>query len=84
MNLRFDRGEQIIGLGLEELAGGRTVIVETNWRSLVLNNAAPELTETMIAAWDRAVANPNPPARLGSVLRARGFTAGRVLVRFQD
>lgn len=58
--------------------GGRAVIVETDWRSLVLSSAAPELTETMITAWDRAVASPNLPVRLGPLLRARGFAAVRV------
>jgi len=58
--------------------GGRAVIVETDWRSLVLNSADPGLTETMIAAWDRAAASPNLPVRLGPRLRARGFAAVRV------
>lgn len=58
--------------------GGRAVIVETDWRSLVLNSASPELTERMIAAWDRAVASPNLPACLGPLLRGRGFGAAHV------
>lgn len=51
--------------------GGRAVIVETDWRSAVINSVDSALTERMIAAWDRAVPSPNLPARLGSLLRAR-------------
>lgn len=58
--------------------GGRAVIVETDWRSAVINSSDPGLTERMIAAWDAAVPSPNLPACLGPILRARGFAAVRV------
>lgn len=58
--------------------GGRVVIVETDWRSAVLNSAHPALTESMIAAWDRAVPSPNLPERLRPLLHTQGFAAVRV------
>ncbi len=57
--------------------GGRIVIVETDWRGLVLNSFDGTLTRKMIAAWDQAVASPNLPTRLGPLLRAQGFHAVR-------
>lgn len=54
--------------------GGRIVIMETDWRSAVLNSIDPTLTDKMIAAWDDAVPSPNLPVRLGSLLRQHGFT----------
>jgi len=58
--------------------GGRLAIVETDWRSCVVNSDDRSLTEVMIDAWDDAVASPNLPARLGPMLRAVGFHAVRV------
>lgn len=58
--------------------GGRAVIVETDWRSAVLNSSDFALTEKMIAAWDVSVPSPNLPVRLGPMLRAQGFAALRI------
>lgn len=58
--------------------GGRIAIVETDWRSCVMNSSDFDLTETMIRAWDDAVASPNLPVRLGPMLRSLGFSAVRV------
>lgn len=55
--------------------GGRVVIMETDWRGMVLNNTYFALTDKMAAAWDRTVPNPNLPLRLGPMLRQHGFTA---------
>lgn len=60
--------------------GGRLVIVETDWRSCVINSDDFDLTETMIRARDDAVPSPNLPMRLGPLLRSLGFTAVRVEV----
>jgi len=57
--------------------GGRLVVIETDWRGLVLGTDDFELTETMIRAWDDAVASPNLPMRLGPLLRSMGFNAVR-------
>lgn len=58
--------------------GGRLALVETDWRSCVLNSDDFELTETMIKAWDDSVPSPNLPVRLTSLLRSCGFKATRV------
>ena len=39
--------------------GGRVVIMETDWRGMVLNNTDYALTDKMAAAWDRTVPSPN-------------------------
>ena len=43
-----------------------------------MNSSDFDLTETMIRAWDDAVASPNLPVRLGPMLRSLGFSAVRV------
>ena len=58
--------------------GGRIVIMETDWRGMVLNNRDQVLTDKMAAAWDRKVPSPNLPARLGPLLRQQGFAATSV------
>lgn len=58
--------------------GGRLAVVETDWRSCVLNSDDFALTEVMIKAWDDAVPSPNLPARLAPMLRSAGFGAVRV------
>ena len=55
--------------------GGRVIIMETDWRSTVLNSHDGVLTEKIIEAWDKAVPSPRLPARLGPLLRQRGFTS---------
>jgi SAM-dependent methyltransferase len=55
--------------------GGRLVIVETDWRSCVLNSSDFALSEAMIKAWDDAVVSPNLPVKLMPLLRSLGFNA---------
>jgi SAM-dependent methyltransferase len=55
--------------------GGRAIIMETDWRSAVLNSNDEVLTEKIIEAWDKAVPSPRLPARLGPLLRGAGFTS---------
>ncbi len=58
--------------------GGRIAVVETDWRSVVLNSSDQATTRRVFGAWDDAVASPNLPVRLGPILREHGFTAVRV------
>ena len=58
--------------------GGRIAVIETDWRSVVLNGSDDVLSRRMLAAWDDAVPSPNLPVRLGPLLLAQGFTAIRV------
>ena len=55
--------------------GGRIVIVETDWRGMVLNSFDDSLTRKIIAAWDNTIPSPNLPARLTPQLKARGYAA---------
>jgi len=55
--------------------GGRAIIMETDWRSAVLNSNDEILTEKIIEAWDKAVPSPRLPARLGPLLSGAGFTS---------
>lgn len=55
--------------------GGRVLVLETDWRGLVLNSALPEITELGVQAWDAAVASPGLPPRMEPMLRGAGFDA---------
>tara|TARA_B100002051_G_C16667747_1_gene602719 strand:+ start:359 stop:1159 length:801 start_codon:yes stop_codon:yes gene_type:complete len=52
---------------------GRLVIVETDWRSAVLNTSDKDLTHRLFEFWDTVSASPNLPARLSPLLRDAGF-----------
>ena len=54
--------------------GGRLVIVETDWRGVVLNSADNALTKNIFSAWDSAVPSPNLPVHLGPLLKKHGFS----------
>ena len=58
--------------------GGRIVVLQTDWRGVVLNSSDEVLSRRMLAAWDDAVPSPNLPVQLGPLLRAQGFKAIRV------
>jgi arsenite methyltransferase len=58
--------------------GGRIVILETDWRGVVLNSTDEELSRRMFAAWNDVVPSPKLPVQLGPLLRTQGFTAIRV------
>ena len=53
--------------------GGRVAIVETDWQGVVINSSFPELTRTIIDAWDTTVASPNLPTRLTGLLLDKNF-----------
>lgn len=53
--------------------GGRIVIIETDWRGLVVNSARPDTTETLIQGWYGAVASPGLPPVLAPMLGHTGF-----------
>ncbi len=52
---------------------GRLVIVETDWRSAVLNTSNKDLTHRLFEFWDTVAPSPNLPARMGPLLREAGF-----------
>ena len=55
--------------------GGRIAIVETDWRGAVIGGPDAAMNRLMLDSWDRSVASPNLPPKLGPLLRRRGFTA---------
>ena len=57
---------------------GRIVIVETDWRGVVLNSAFNSLTRKIFSAWDAAVPSPNLPVYLGPLLKKYGFSSIQV------
>ena len=52
---------------------GRIIIVETDWRGVVLNSDYNSITRKIFSAWDAAVPSPNLPVRLGPLLVDNGF-----------
>ena len=54
--------------------GGRIIIVETDWRGVVLNSTNDSLSKKIFSAWDEAVPSPNLPVHLGPLLKKNGFT----------
>lgn len=58
--------------------GGRVVILETDWRGVVLNSSDEVLSRRMFEAWNDAVPSPKLPVQLGPLLVAQGFSAVRV------
>ncbi len=53
--------------------GGRAVILDTDWRSLVWHSSDPARMDRMLACWDDHLADPHLPAKLGCLLRRAGF-----------
>jgi SAM-dependent methyltransferase len=57
--------------------GGRAVILDTDWRSLVWHSSDPARMDRMLACWDDHLADPHLPAKLGPMLRDAGFEVRR-------
>jgi SAM-dependent methyltransferase len=53
--------------------GGRTLILDTDWDSIVWNNSDHERMQRVLAAWSERMANARLPRSLGASLRAKGF-----------
>lgn len=56
--------------------GGRALIVDTDWDSIVLHSEDPELTRRILAVWDEHLADPYLPRRLRALLGRAGFVPG--------
>jgi len=52
---------------------GRIIIVETDWRGVVINSGYDSITRKIFSSWDATVPSPNLPVRLGSLLLGNGF-----------
>ncbi len=53
--------------------GGRAVILDTDWSSLVWNARDKARADRIVEAWDRHLADPHLPRTLSAHLRAAGF-----------
>ena len=53
--------------------GGRLLIVDTDWDSIVWRTPDQELTRRILRAWDEHLAHPDLPRRLPELLRDAGF-----------
>ncbi len=58
--------------------GGRCVILDTDWRSIVWHSSDPARMDRILACWDDHLADPHLPAKLGPILRKAGFEVRRV------
>lgn len=64
--------------------GGRALILDTDWESLVWHSTDPERMARVLRAWDEHLADPALPRRLLPALRQAGFQAqaSRVMTLF--
>lgn len=53
--------------------GGRALILDTDWRSLVWHSSDEARMERVLKVWDGHLVDPHLPARLGPLMRAAGF-----------
>jgi len=56
--------------------GGRTLILDTDWDSLVWQAPDRALMTQVLAAWEEHLVDPHLPRTLGRSLAAAGFEAG--------
>jgi SAM-dependent methyltransferase len=57
-------------------AGGRALILDTDWDSLVWSTADEELMSRVLVAWREHLADPHLPRKLCRLLTDAGFTVG--------
>ena len=58
--------------------GGRALILDTDWRSIVWHSSDNARMDRMLAVWDDHLANPHLPATVGRSMQSAGFTIRRV------
>ena len=56
--------------------GGRLLVLDTDWDSLVWHAPDEELMARVLTAWDEHLVDPHLPRSLGRSLREAGFVAG--------
>jgi arsenite methyltransferase len=60
--------------------GGRALILDTDWRSIVWHSGDEARMARVLACWDDHLADPHLPATLGPMLAGAGFVVRRVEV----
>ena len=68
-----DVAQVLSGIRMVLKPAGRIIIVETDWRGVVLNSDYNSITRKIFSAWDASVPSPNLPVRLGPLLVDNGF-----------
>lgn len=58
--------------------GGRALILDTDWRSVVWHCSDQALMDRVLKCWDDHLADPHLPATLGARMRRAGFRVLRV------
>jgi len=58
--------------------GGRFLVLDTDWRSIVWHSSHEARMEGVLRCWDGHLVNPHLPATLGVLLRRAGFKVMRV------
>ncbi|HEY7048752.1 MAG TPA: methyltransferase domain-containing protein [Jatrophihabitantaceae bacterium] len=53
--------------------GGRLLVLDTDWDSIVWHSSDPERMRRVLAAWDEHLADPYVPRRLTAALESAGF-----------
>ena len=67
-----DVAQVLLGIRRVLKPAGRIIIVETDWRGVVLNSDYDSITRKIFSAWDAAVPSPNLPVRLVPLLVDNG------------
>lgn len=57
--------------------GGRLLVLDTDWDSVVWHSRDPERMARVLTAWEAHLADPHLPRRLGPELRRAGFDVDR-------
>jgi arsenite methyltransferase len=55
--------------------GGRLLVLDTDWDSIVWRSGDPDRMRRVLTAWDEHLADPHLPQRLTGLLAAAGFSA---------
>ncbi len=58
--------------------GGRALVLDTDWRSIVWHSSDEARMARILDCWDGHLADPHLPAKLGPLFRRAGFTVARV------
>ena len=58
--------------------GGRLLMLDTDWRSIVWHSSDNARMDRVLAVWDGHLVDPHLPARLGPLLTRGGFEVRRV------
>jgi ubiquinone/menaquinone biosynthesis C-methylase UbiE len=57
--------------------GGRLLVLDTDWGSIVWHSSDPKRMRRILAAWDEHLVDPYLPRRLTGLLSAAGFSVAR-------